>query len=95
MTIVWRRRAQIQIGQIHAFVARVSGPAHAYEVLYELHKKIGVLTRFPQMGAVRDQRGRRELIVRVLGVGYRVTYLLRAAQEEIVIVAVEDTRRLR
>lgn len=95
MTIVWRRRAQMQIGQIHAFVARVSGPAHAYEVLYDLYKKIGALTRFPQMGAVRDQRGRRELIVRVQGVGYRVTYLLHTAEEEIAIVAVEDTRRLR
>ncbi|HZS89327.1 MAG TPA: type II toxin-antitoxin system RelE/ParE family toxin [Chloroflexota bacterium] len=91
MILVWRARAIAQMRNIYAHIARYTDPAHAYEVLAEIHQQINGLVDNPQMGRRGHQRGTYQRVIKVGLQTYRCTY--RISGQTIYIGSVRDTRQ--
>jgi plasmid stabilization system protein ParE len=91
MRLVWRARALAQMQSLYAHIAHYTDPAHAYEVLAEIHQQINALSDHPQLGRRGHQRGTYQLVIRVGLQTYRCTY--RISGQTIFIGSIRDTRQ--
>jgi plasmid stabilization system protein ParE len=91
MMLVWRARAQADLREVFAHIARYSSPGHAYEMLSDIRVYVEALLDNPDMGQRGERRGERFIIARAGQQTYRCTYRVRG--QTIYVVRVVDTRR--
>jgi toxin ParE1/3/4 len=89
VVVAFLRQALRNLEAIHAYYARQSSPAHAYEVLADIRAQIDRLALYPAYGRPGRKPGTRELVLR----RYPYIAVYRAEGERVVIIRVQHTSR--
>jgi addiction module RelE/StbE family toxin len=89
VVICFLRQALLNLEAIHAYYARLSSPARAYEALADIRAQIDRLSQFPAYGRPGRKSGTRELVLR----RYPYIAIYRVEEERVVIIRVQNTSR--
>jgi len=91
MKLRWSTRAIKDMAQLRDYIA-LDSPFYAQQFISRLAARVEALPDFPQSGRLVPE-AERDDIREIIYQGYRAIYLLREAQQEIVLIAVVHSSR--
>jgi len=88
MDVVWSETARHDRDEIHAFIVRTRGPAHAHDWLSRISQAINDIARYPEWNRIIDKSDNRGRVVAGPKPRYIVRYRYQPRAQRIRIVAI-------